>query len=162
MMYEEIVDWAEHQFEMGYRPVELIRSEFIELATSGGLSRSHAEREFGKIERLAKYKGKYISLTPQYDEGWDNGLEMLSVIDDGVCITYPDLYIERDCRNDIWHVYQYPEFEEDDPSNLRFVGDLEVAYHGPVWPILRTYCEDEANAALAAMLDESDKVWSTL
>lgn len=100
---------------------------------------------------------EHVSLVTQYDElGGYTDMEMLEV--DGMT-AYPNLVIDRDCVNGVWHVYQYPEFEEDDPTSLRFIGDLTVAYKGPVWPILRTYSEDEANAALLAMLCESKKAW---
>jgi hypothetical protein len=158
MTYEEILECAHEDLARGWKSVEDIRSEFIYLMEGGGLKRETAEREFNKLVMLAKYEGKYISLVPQCDEwGRETSMKMLSI--DGLT-TYANLIIDEDCRNDVWHVYQYPEFEEDDSSSLRFIGDLEVVYHGPVWPILRTYDEDETNAALAAMLDESDKAWS--
>lgn len=157
MTYEEIIEWTEHELRSAHVPTTL-KGDFISLMEGGGLKSERAEREFDKLAAIAKYEGKYISLVPQYDEwGRETAMNMLSI--DGMT-TWCNLVIDMDYRNDVWHVYQYPEFEEDDPSSLRFIGDLEVAYHGPVWPILRTYDEDEANAALAAMLDKSDKVWS--
>ena len=157
MTYEEIIDWTREDLARGWKSVEDIHDEFVSLMEGGGLNKERAEREFDKLVKIAEYEGKYISLVPQYDEYGDTGMEMLEI--DG-CTTWCNLVIDRYCVSGCWKVYQYPEFEEDDPSSLKFIGDLEVAYHGPVWPILRTYDEDTANAALAAMLDASDKAWS--
>lgn len=102
---------------------------------------------------------KYVSLIPQYDEyGGDSGMEML--VTDGE--TFPNLIISRDY--DHWDVAQVSEFwcrDEDgyiEDEYIEKVGSFPVAYEGVRF--MRSYSEEETNAALLKLLNESEFVWS--
>jgi len=49
MTYEEIIEWAKHDLEMGYKHIETIYGEFIYHAVSGGKSPSSAAKDFDAL-----------------------------------------------------------------------------------------------------------------
>ena len=101
----------------------------------------------------------YTSLVPQYGEyGEDTGMEMLQTDE----VTYPNLVILRDY--DHWTVAQVEEFFDYDEDGyipdeyIEHIGSFPVAYEGERF--LRSYSEEETNAALLKLLSECEDVWS--
>lgn len=105
----------------------------------------------------------YTSLVPQMDEyGEDTGMEMLQAGE----VTYPNLFIRRGLTE--WSVAQviedwyddYDEFGYIPDEYIEYIGDFPVAYNNESVPFLRSYSEEETNAALLKLLSESEYVWS--
>lgn len=102
----------------------------------------------------------YTSLVPQYGEyGEDTGMEILQAGE----VTYPNLIILKGLTE--WSVAQVIEdwcddYDEDGyipDEYIEHIGSFPVACNGVRF--MRSYSEEETNAALLKLLKSSDVAW---